>query len=240
MILKSRWFWGIGAVLSLVGCQDESQMLDLTNQLSTVNNTVAKLSADVKREQVSERTKLAKSIAENARFATVAAYYLATTGLSFEDEEAQQKLSFILREMTAEMTMMSMYASLKSNGYNNSVVPMSFPKNSSSTGYLVRGEWEVVVPKGSDIAYNYPYKAFEMVQFEKLAYTNDVCNQGFEPIAIHALMNRRGNESPLPTVSIIDENNAWRVSIDEPNVFKAFRDYKVLVEVRCREIQDAT
>ena len=175
---------------------------------------------------------LAKSIVSNARFGNVAAYIIANERQSTGDINFINELLMINKIIERESDRVSMYKILSANGVlavKNKVIP----NQPNMVGYLIRDDWELVVPKTSDFAYDFPYNAYELFQYEKLTYTETVCNDGFTPFALHALLTKKGYQGVPPEVTIQNEKSSWRVVIEEKSL-QAFSNFKVLLQVRCK------
>ncbi|MEZ9699626.1 hypothetical protein AB4455_19485 [Vibrio sp. 10N.261.46.E12] len=223
----------IAMSLPLVGCFNSSSDELLLNKISNLEAQIRDIKVNGVGQKLEKKEELAKSIVSNPRFGNVAAYVIAKERRSTNDVAFINQLLSVHQEMAREEDRVSMYKVLFANGVQ-SVKNKVLPNQPNMVGYLVRDDWQLVVPKTSNFAYDFPYNAYELFQYEKLTYTDSVCNDGFTPFALHALLTKKGYEGELPEVTIQNEKNSWRVLIGNKTL-QEFSDFKVLLQVRCKE-----
>ncbi|ATC60094.1 hypothetical protein [Vibrio anguillarum] len=221
------------AVAALSGCGDRERLEDISSQLIRINNEMGVLRKSVSSMQVPDDQRLAKLITNNPRMSSIAAYLLFKSKKSTIDSDLSELLLYASKEMNGSIVQKQLYQSLSQQGFASTVVVNSQPSEGMKE-YIVRGEWTVEVPVGSSFDMDYPYDAFELMQYERVSYAPDVCGDGFSPVVVHALMKKSGIDNlPSPNVDIVKESNAWRVIISEQDEYKAFSSYRVLFDVRC-------
>lgn len=222
----------IALSLPLVGCFNSGTDELLLHKISSLETQLSDIKHNGAGQELTKKEELAKSIVSNARFGNVAAYIIANERQSTGDINFINELLLINKIIERESDRVSMYKILSANGVlavKNKVIP----NQPNMVGYLIRDDWELVVPKTSDFAYDFPYNAYELFQYEKLTYTETVCNDGFTPFALHALLTRKGYQGARPEVTIQNEKNSWRVIVGDKSL-QAFSNFKVLLQVRCK------
>lgn len=222
----------IAVSLPLVGCFDSTTDELLLNKISSLEAQLSDIKQNGAGQELTKKEELAKSIVSNARFGNVAAYIIANERRSTGDINFINELLLINKVIERESDRVTMYKILSANGVlavKNKVIP----NQPNMVGYLIRDDWQLVVPKTSDFAYDFPYNAYELFQYEKLTYTETVCNDGFTPFALHALLTKKGYQGTPPEVTIQNEKNSWRVIIEDKSL-QAFSNFKVLLQVRCK------
>lgn len=222
----------IALSLPLVGCFNSDTDELLLHKISSLEAQLSDIKQNGAGQELTKKEELAKSIVSNARFGNVAAYIIANERQSTGDINFINELLMINKIIERESDRVSMYKILSANGVlavKNKVIP----NQPNMVGYLIRDDWELVVPKTSDFAYDFPYNAYELFQYEKLTYTETVCNDGFTPFALHALLTRKGYKGDPPDVTIQNEKNSWRVIVGDKSL-QAFSNFKVLLQVRCK------
>lgn len=225
----------ITSAVLLSGCLqgDSKEHSQQEMLLQQINNALNKQQIVLNDISLNERAKLANALISSPKISSIAAYLMMEAGTLVITDEIRDKVLFASKELSLEQAEQRMYQSLLANG-----LPLSYSVDDSQLGvkkYFIRGKWHLETKSGSEFYSSYPQTAIQLMPYERVYYPDDLCDQGYEPFAIHSLM-KRSSAMATPTISIQEVPNGWQVFVKDVDFYESLKNYRILLDVRCKEI----
>lgn len=221
-------------ILVTSGCGQNEDVNALMNMATALNTAVTNQSATIKKLTVDDDARIAKAISSNSRLSSIAAYLMQEQDAIGLTEDVKAKVLYASEQIQKDQLSQLMYKSLLANG-----LPLFYKvihDDGHTKTYSVRDKW-VLETQASSAFYNtYPSQALELIPYERVTYTNNVCQEGFTPIVIHSLL-KRDEQVPNTEVVVQEQSKGWQVFLPNEDFYNALKNYRVLLDVRCQPEQ---
>lgn len=164
---------------------------------------------------------------EYPRFANIVAFNMdSSNGLL--DVDSVAKLKDALSKLEADLYLQTFYSALKeSAGFTKEVVELN---TANRFGYRIRNTFDMVVPKDSYFAENFPQNGRILVNEELVPYPE--CKESYKPFLLHTPLYPVGESQIEPfDITIENETKGWRVLFD---------GYRAMIDLACIPEDDGT
>lgn len=220
-------------VAALSGCGDEQKMDMVISSTASLSKAISGQTTALNKLAVDDDLRVAKAIASSSKLSSIAAYMMQQQDTIGMTPDIVSKVLYASEQINRDQMEHRMYQSLMANGLPFSTKVVT--DDGMNKTYSVRGSWTVTAPSGSDFYAQYPSYALELMPFERISYGDGVCEEGYSPIAVHALM-KRGADVPDVQVHVQEQTKGWQVLLPDTDFYQAVKNYRVLLDVRCKQV----